>query len=129
MARIVCFADNAAVANVVQQGLGDREHTLYFLTASRLTNELRQTVQHLAPDVILLELSHALDNPHLYFFLRADRATRHIPIILVSSGARLEQQAAILGADGYLQRPFGVEQLWKAVSAYLMPQQALAAAA
>lgn len=128
MARIVCFSDNAVVARVVRQGLNDQEHSLHILAASRLTNDLRQAVRHLAPDVILLELSQALDNPHLYFFLRSDQATRHIPIILLSAGARLEQQAAMLGADGYLQRPFAAEQLWSAVSSYLLPQPALAAA-
>jgi CheY-like chemotaxis protein len=128
MARIVCFSDNAAVVRVVRQGLNDREHSLHILAASRLTNDLRQAVRRLAPDVILLELSQALDNPHLYFFLRSDQATRHIPIILLSSGARLEQQAAMLGADGYIQRPFAADQLWRTVATYLRPQPALVAA-
>src|SRR5262245_22692873 len=128
MARIVCFSDNAGIVRVVRQGLNDLEHSLQVLAASRLTNDLRQTVQRLAPDVILLELSQAIDNPHLYFFLRSDQATRHIPIILLSASGRLEQQAAMLGADGYLQRPFAADQLWRMVSAHLTPQCALAAA-
>jgi CheY-like chemotaxis protein len=128
MARIVCFSDNAAVAHVVQQGLRDRQHTLHFLAASRLTNDLRQTVQRLAPDVILLELSQAIDNPHLYFFLRSDQFTRNIPIILLSSGARLAQQATMLGADGYLQRPFAADQLSRMIAAHLTPASAFAAA-
>ena len=111
MARIICFADNAAVVRAVQQECGDSEHAIQVLSASRLTNELRQTVQHFAPDLILLELSHAIDNPHLYFFLRADQITRATPIILVSSGNRLAQQAEMLGADGYVERPFLAEQL------------------
>src|SRR5512143_4069180 len=103
MARIVCFTDNAAVARVIQQGLADRQHMLHFMSASRLTEDLRQSVRRLVPDVILLELSQTIDNPHLYFFLRSDQATRNIPIILLSAGTRLAQQAAMLGADGYLQ--------------------------
>ncbi len=128
MARIVCFSDNAAVVGIVRQGLADREHSLHVLAASHLTNDLRQAVRRLAPDVILLELSQALDNPHLYFFLRSDQATRNIPVILLSSGAWLEQQAAMLGADGYLQRPFAADQLRRTVAAHLTPLQALAAA-
>src|SRR3954466_7299478 len=103
MAHIICFSDTAAVIHAVQQGLNSTEHTIHLLTASRLTSELRETVQRLAPDIILLELSHATDTPHLCFFLRSDRATRNIPIILVSAGQSLAQQAEILGADGYLQ--------------------------
>ena len=128
MTRIVCFSDSAATVHLVRQGLSGREHTLHVMAASHLTNDLRQMVLRLSPDVILLELSQAIDNPHLYFFLRSDQATRHIPIILLSSGARLEQQAAMLGADGFLQRPFLVDQLWRTVVSYLAPQQALVAA-
>jgi CheY-like chemotaxis protein len=128
MARIICFSDSAAVIHAVEQGLDDAEHSIHMMSASRLTDELRETVQQLSPDVILLELSHAIDNPHLYFFLRADCSTRNTPIILVSAGQRLAQQAEILGADGYLQRPFASEQLLGAVTPYLELQQACVAA-
>ena len=82
----------------------------------------------LAPDVILLELSQTVDSPHLYFFLRSDQVTRHIPIILLSSGARLSQLAAMLGADGCLQRPFVADQISSMVAAHLTPQATFAAA-
>jgi CheY-like chemotaxis protein len=128
MARIVCFTDNAAVARTIQQGLTDRQHTLHFLAASRLTDDLRQQVRRLAPDVILLELSQTIDNPHLYFFLRSDQATRNIPVIMLSSGGRLAQQATMLGADGYLQRPFLADQLSTMVATHLTLQSACVAA-
>ena len=128
MARIICFADNSAVVNAVQQGLGEGNHTIHLLSASLLTSELRHTVQRIAPDIILMELSHATDNPHLYFFLRADRVTRNTPIILVSTaGKPLAQQAEILGADGYIDRPLGCEQLRRVVGPHLPRQQAAAA--
>src|SRR5215475_12536912 len=128
MTRIICFSDSAATIGLVRQGLSGREHTLHIMAASRLTNDLRQTVQRLAPDVILLELSQTIDNPHLYFFLRSDQATRHIPVIVLSSGGRLAQQAAMLGADGYLQRPFLADQLMSMVATHLAPQSAYVAA-
>jgi two-component SAPR family response regulator len=128
MARIICFADNAAVVNAVQQGLGEGNHTIHLLSASQLTSSLRQTVQNIAPDIILLELSHATDNPHLYFFLRADNVTRNTPIILVSTaGKPLAQQAEILGADGYIERPLATEQLRRAVAPHLLRQHVAAA--
>lgn len=128
MPRIICFSDSAAVRRAIRQGLSNHGPSIHFLTASHLTGELRRTVERLAPAVILLELSQAIDTPHLYFFLRSDKATRDIPIILLSGGGRLDQQAAVLDADGYLQRPFAADQLWRTVAAYLTPQQALAAA-
>jgi two-component SAPR family response regulator len=127
MARIICFADNAAVVHAVQQGFVEGEHSICLLSASRLTSELRRTVQNFAPDLILLELSHATDNPHLYFFLRADQTTRNTPIILVSSGKRLAQQAEMLGADGYVERPFLSEQLRTVLKPHLQMRHAVAA--
>ena len=128
MAKILCFCDTTAIAYAVQQGFIDSEHDLHLLSASCLTNQTREEIYQLGPDVILLELTPALDNAHLYFFLRADRYTRHIPIILLSGSLRLQQQAIVLEADGYLQRPFGNEQLWQVISANLPSQQALVAA-
>ena len=128
MAQIVCFADNAAVVEAVMQGLGESDHTVHMLSASRLTGELRQQVQELAPDIILLELSHATDNPHLYFFLRSDSITRSTPVLLVSGASRpLAQQAEILGADGYIERPLAGEQIQSALIPHLPRQQAVAA--
>jgi DNA-binding response OmpR family regulator len=131
MARIVCFTDNSTLAQGIQQGLTDRQHTLHFLSASRLSDELRRTVCRIAPDIILLELAQTIDNPHLFFFLRSDKATRTIPIIVLSSSTRLAQQAAMLGADGYIQRPFLADQLSGMVAAHLpyrIPQGAMVAA-
>ena len=128
MARIICFADSAAVLHAVQQGLHDEANTIQLMSASRLSGELRQAVQQFAPDIILLELSHATDNPHLYFFLRCDHVTRNTPIILVSAGKRLAQQAEMLDADGYLQRPFAADQVRSTVAPLLpIAQKAVAA--
>jgi DNA-binding response OmpR family regulator len=118
MARIVCFTDNTAVARAIQQSLADDQHTLHFMSASRLTEDSRRSVRRFAPDIILLELAQTIDNPHLFFFLRSDMATRTVPIIVLSSGARLAQQAAMLGADGYLQRQFLGDHLSGMVAAH-----------
>jgi CheY-like chemotaxis protein len=129
MAHIICFSDSAAVISAVRQGLSDADHALHVLPASRLSEDVRQTVRTLSPEVILLELSQALDNPHLYFFLRSDQTTRYTPIILLSGSARVERYAQILDADAYLQRPFISEQLQRTVGACLMPLQERAVAA
>jgi CheY-like chemotaxis protein len=128
MAKIVCFCDTTAITYAVQQGFIDSGHDLHLLSASSLTNKTREKMYQLAPDIILLELTAAPDNAHLYFFLRSDQYTRDIPVILLSNNVRLQQQAAILAADGYLQRPFGNEQLWDVIIGNLPRQHALAAA-
>jgi CheY-like chemotaxis protein len=128
MTQVVCFSDSAAVISAVRQGLTAEEVVVHTLPASRLTDELRQMVCALAPDLFLLELSQALDNPHIYFFLRSDHATRNIPVVLISAGSRLEQHAKMLEADGYLQRPFVAAQVQQAVSDFITPREIAVAA-
>lgn len=128
MARIVCFTDDSRIARTVQQELVESGHDLRFLSASRLCNEVRETVRHLNPEVILLELTSTLDNPHLYIFLRSDDATRGTPVLLLSNSARHQHHADVLGADGVLLRPLLSEQLQPAIAAHVLPMHALVAA-
>lgn len=121
MARIACFSDSATLVRETRLGVGDREHAIYPLPSSQLTDDLRRTVRQLAPDIALLELTHALDNPHLFIFLRADAATRDIPIVVISSSEQLELYAAALGADAYLRSPFTPEQLAQVLEPYIGP--------
>ena len=64
MARIICFADSAAVLHAVQQGLHDEANTIQLMSASRLSGELRQAVQRFAPDIILDRKSTRLNSSH-----------------------------------------------------------------
>jgi len=71
MCRIVCFTDSGAVTSAVESTLDN--HDLHLLSATRLTADVRNLVQHLAPDIVLLELTRALDNAHLFFFCAPTR--------------------------------------------------------
>jgi CheY-like chemotaxis protein len=124
MARIACFSDSTALVRAARLGLSGREHAIYPLPCSRLTDDLRQTVRQFAPDVALFELNHALDNPHLFIFLRADAATRDVPVIVVSEDEQLELYAIALGADGFLHSPFAQLQLEQALEPFIGPRRA-----
>lgn len=129
MYRIVCFTDNATVARTVQQRLTDQPCNIQFLPASRLTDELRHAVRRFAPDMILFELSPTMDNLSLFFFLRADQATRHIPVIMLTSGAQSDQYAEVLGANAHIARTLLPEQLLPTISHHLLPLKSAVAAA
>lgn len=125
MNRIVCFADSGTIASTIAQELGHLD--VHMLSASRLSADVRSTVQRLAPDVILFELNRAMDNAHLFFFLRADQSTRFTPLILVSPSEYAEQQAAILGADAVLSRSSLTSQL-KQLVLHMLPREQMVAA-
>jgi CheY-like chemotaxis protein len=128
MARIACFADSATLFGCVQHGLSGSDHELFHHSSSRLSIEIRQSIRQLAPDLILMELTPRLDNPHLYFFLRSDAVTRHIPVIMMSSSSHVALHAVALGADGFLHAPFSGEQIGQVLDRLLpLPLRARAA--
>jgi signal transduction histidine kinase len=69
------------------------------------------------------------DGFRLLHDLRADRRTKHIPVILVSARADPEStiEALRLGADDYLVKPFGARELLARVSATLQSSRVLSA--
>ncbi|NWG21713.1 MAG: response regulator [Chloroflexi bacterium] len=111
MARIVCLSDTLSLVRAIRRELAGGEHSIHLLPCSRLNDALRQAVRQAAPDIVLLELTHTLDNPHIYFFLRADQATRHVPVVLLSSMPHIELYADALGADGFVHTPLNEAEL------------------
>lgn len=111
MALVACLADTPALVSQISQQVEELGHQVQVHCASYLDRTIRQGLRTLKPDIILLELTRALDNPHLYFFMRTDSLLRDVPVILVAHGHNLSERAAVLGADGFLNSPFDLDQL------------------
>lgn len=111
MALVACLADTATLAAQIAAKTEELGHQVQHLCASSLDRAFRQGLKALAPDLIVLEVTRALDNPHLYFFLRSDSSLRHTPVVLVANGRNLAHQATILEADGFLNAPFDLDAL------------------
>jgi len=79
-----------------------------------------------APDLILCDvMMPGLDGHGVLQALRAEPATATIPFIfLTAKGEKLDQRAGMnLGADDYLVKPVGKEDLLAAISSRLQRQQ------
>lgn len=69
------------------------------------------------PDLIVLD--YYLDEGYgseICIELKANPATKHIPVILVSTSDNLHQIAADSSADAYLQKPFNLTDLDKLIN-------------
>lgn len=119
MARVVCLSDTISLVRLVREEVAACGHFLFPFPGSRLNEALRQAVRQAEPDIVLLEITNTLDNPHIYFFLRADQTTREAPVILLSRLPDLETLADILNADGFLRIPFDRSTLHRVLSAHL----------
>ena len=65
-----------------------------------------------APDLILLDMLLAgHDGREIVRGLKADPSTRSIPVLMMSAHPRAAQEAADVGADGFLAKPFDLDTL------------------
>jgi DNA-binding response OmpR family regulator len=73
------------------------------------------------PDLILLdEWLPGKNGSALCLELKSKKRTAHIPVILISAVCGLESIARKCRADGYINKPFDIEQLKRVVSDCLM---------
>ncbi|HEY3083638.1 MAG TPA: response regulator transcription factor [Chloroflexota bacterium] len=107
-ARILVVDDEPAILRVVTANLV--RHGFQTETAQSGQQALRAYRQH-APDLILLDLG--LPDMDGLEVIRAVRAQTSTPIIVLTvRGGEREKVAALdLGADDYLTKPFGLEEL------------------
>jgi len=74
------------------------------------------------PDLILMDIQlPKMDGLEATRILKADTTTRNIPILALTSYAMKGDEERILevGCDGYLAKPFDIQELLKTVAEYL----------
>jgi CheY-like chemotaxis protein len=113
-AKLVLLADDEA--DVVMVTKTRIELSGYrVVTASNGVDALERARQ-LKPDLILLDLKMPkLDGYQVCKELKTDPELQRIPVLLFSASsvyaATLESQCILLGAEGYLRKPFDVAEL------------------
>lgn len=107
-ARILVVDDEPAILRVVRVNLS--RHTFHVATAETAREALEQfTAQH--PDLILLDLG--LPDQDGFTVIEQIRARANTPIIVLSAreAERDKVRALDMGADDYLTKPFGIDEL------------------
>lgn len=107
MRRVLIIDDEDDIREVAQASLelmGDWE----VLTASSGAEGVRRAAEA-RPDAILLDvMMPGMDGPATLEALRADPATRGIPVVLLTAKAQASERSSLdgLGAAGLLAKPF-----------------------
>ena len=116
MSSILVVEDDEAIRNAVRRGLTDRGHAV--ATAATGLSGLEQLLAR-PPDLVLLDLG--LPDVDGLALLAMIRAASAVPIIVIT--ARDDDptivQALDSGADDYVIKPFGTEQLAARIRAVL----------
>ncbi len=116
MSRVLVVEDDPAIGRLLRQNLGDVGHVVTVVTDGRSG---LAAVLNDQPDVVLLDLGLPdLDGRQV---LRMLSAVSQVPVIVITAEdeSRTVVEALDTGADDYLVKPFGSEQLAARIRAVL----------
>jgi DNA-binding response OmpR family regulator len=105
---ILVIEDDRDILDLMRYILSDEG----YLVISATNSEPLSKLPELQPAMILLD-NNLIDGSGRDFCkqLKSDPSSRHIPIVLFSANAKLEEMARESGADDYLKKPFDLEDL------------------
>jgi DNA-binding response OmpR family regulator len=110
--RILCIEDEQEMIDLIQLILTRRGFEVSGASGGK---EGLQAVRDLRPDLVLLDLMMPdMDGWEVYQQMKADEATRGIPVIIVT--AKSQHIDKVLGlhiakVDDYISKPFGPQEL------------------
>jgi signal transduction histidine kinase/CheY-like chemotaxis protein len=117
--RLLYIEDTYANLRLVEEVLQSRP-SIELITATDGQLGLTLAREH-RPDAILLDLHLPdLPGPEVLTRLRADEATRRIPVVILSADATRQREPLLAaGASAYLTKPIGVAQLLEVLDGIL----------
>ena len=85
--------------------------------------ELKKLMKKRLPGLIIMDLwlPGGVNGEKLTRELKLRKATRHVPIIIVSAQNALGKIASRSKADGFLPKPFDIKEFFEVVQKYLPP--------
>jgi two-component system sensor histidine kinase/response regulator len=120
---LLYIEDNLSNVTLVEHMLAEKPE-MQLLTAMQGTLGISLAREH-APDLILLDL-HLPDLAGWEVLRRfkADEATRHIPVVIVSADATARQIQRLMdaGASDYLTKPLNVSEFFRVIEEAIKPE-------
>ena len=111
--RVLVVDDDAAIVDLLETALEDEGYQV-FATVGAAAVPLACDLQ---PAVILLDINMpGMDGIEVSRRLRADPATEHIPIIVMSAQDRLRATGPLMPVNDRLPKPFEIATLYAKVA-------------
>jgi DNA-binding response OmpR family regulator len=121
--RIVCIEDETEMIDLIQLILSRRGFEVIGAPGGK---EGLEAIRNRHPDLVLLDLMMPdMDGWEVYQQMKADEATRDIPVIIVT--AKAQNIDKVLGlhiakVDDYIAKPFSPQELIDSVERILNPK-------
>jgi len=109
MKTILLVDDDPELLDVTENALKKRGYDVI-----RAENGMKalQIVKSRRPDLILADvLMPEMDGYQLYKELKNNKATADIPVLIITGRGKMEDSFKVLGVDGFIAKPFTVEDL------------------
>lgn len=106
--RVLVIDDDDELAEVVRQVLREAGHSVATVRHGAAALEL---VRHVAPDLILLDLSMPIMDGWSFVAQYRRIANEGARVVLLTANVQAQEIARTLGADGYITKPFDVDEL------------------
>ena len=106
--KVLVIDDDDQLADVVRELLRDAGYSVATVRHGAAALEL---VKHIAPDLILLDLSMPIMDGWSFVGQYRRMAGQKARIVLLTANPSAAEIARSLGADGYLTKPFDVRDL------------------
>ena len=115
--KILVAEDNISLLEPIQIVL---ENAGYSVVTISDGTKIIQKAEKCAPDILLLDISMGETNGgDVCVYLKSKVSTKKIPIILMSAHSDIKKCAKDSGADGYIAKPFNIEELLQKISKHL----------
>lgn len=115
--KILICDDDEGILDVATIVLYDKGYDVIALNDCKA---VESKVSEVNPDLILLDLwMPKIGGEELTKRLKKNDKTRHIPVVVVSARRDTEEASKKIGADGYLLKPFDIEQLEQIVEKFI----------
>ncbi len=121
--RVVCIEDEPEMIDLVKLILSRKGFQVVGAMGGR---EGLEAIQREQPDLVLLDLMMPdMDGWEVYQKMKADEATKAIPVIVVTAKAQSIDKVLglhIAKVDDYITKPFGPQELLESVEKVLARQ-------
>lgn len=117
MAKILIIDDDENILDALSLVLTDEGYTIDSLADG---NMVFDRIRKFSPNIILLDvLLSGMDGRDICRKLKADPKTKNIPVIMISAHPSAGRSTMESGANAFLPKPFGIDELYKTVSKFL----------
>ncbi|HEY4387167.1 MAG TPA: response regulator transcription factor [Ktedonobacteraceae bacterium] len=114
--KILVVEDDAAIGDVLYEMLSDAGYAVELQMDGQAALQIHEPF----PDLLFLDIRlSGSDGRTICQYIKAKPATRHIPIILLSTYKDMQRIAKDVGADDFLTKPFEMEDVLALVTNYL----------